>query len=94
LRFGAARLPRATRSHSLIEDLFLRATIPPWDSDAAPQYGQLRGTLEREGRSMGSLDMTIGADVPALGTVLVSNDHAFTRIRGPKVEDWIKGSRR
>jgi len=54
LRFGAARLPRAMRLHSLIEDFFLRVTILPWDSDAARQYGQLRATLELEGRQMGT----------------------------------------
>jgi tRNA(fMet)-specific endonuclease VapC len=94
LRFGAARLPQATRLHSLIEDFFLRVTILPWDSDAARQYGQLRATLEREGRPMGNLDMMIGAHALALGAVLVSNDHAFARIEGLKVEDWTKGSRR
>ena len=72
MRFGAARLPDATRLHSLIEDFFLRVTILPWDSDAARQYGQLRATLEREGRPMGNLDMMIGAHALALGAVLVS----------------------
>jgi tRNA(fMet)-specific endonuclease VapC len=93
LRFGAARLPHATRLHSLIEDFFLRVTILPWDSDAARQYGQLRATLEREGHPMGNLDMMIGAHALALGAVLVSNDRAFTRIKGLKVEDWTKSSR-
>lgn len=94
LRFGAARLPQAMRLHSLIEDFFLRVTILPWDSDAARRYGQLRATLEREGRPMGNLDTMIGAHALALGAVLVSNDHAFTRIKGLKVEDWTKGARR
>jgi tRNA(fMet)-specific endonuclease VapC len=50
LRFGAARLPHATRLHNLIENFFLRVTILPWDSGAAQHYGQLRATLEREGQ--------------------------------------------
>jgi tRNA(fMet)-specific endonuclease VapC len=93
LRFGAARLPHAVRLHSLIEDFFLRVAILPWDSDAAQQYGQLRATLEREGQPMGNLDVMIAAHALAVGAVLVTNDHAFTRIKKLKVEDWTKPSR-
>jgi tRNA(fMet)-specific endonuclease VapC len=94
LRFGAARLPNAKRLRSLIEDFFLRVVILPWDSEAARQYGQLRATLENEGRPMGNLDIMIGAHALALGAELVSSDHAFARIRGLKVQDWTKGSSR
>jgi len=38
--------------------------------------------------------MMIGAHALALGAVLVSDDHAFTRIEGLNVEDWTKGARR
>ena len=93
LRFGAARLPHAARLHAIIEDFFLRVAILPWDSDAARQYGQLRAMLEREGQPMGNLDVMIAAHALAAGTVLVTNDHAFSRIRKLKIEDWTKASR-
>jgi tRNA(fMet)-specific endonuclease VapC len=93
LRFGAARLPHATRLHSVIEDFFLRVAVLPWDSDAAQQYGQLRATLERKGQPMGNLDIMIGAHALALGAVLVTNDHAFTRIEKLKIVDWTKEPR-
>jgi tRNA(fMet)-specific endonuclease VapC len=93
LRFGAARLPHAARLHSLIEDFFLRVAILPWDSDAAQQYGRLRATLEREGQPIGNLDAMIAAHALALDAVLVTNDHAFARIRKLKVADWSKATR-
>ena len=93
LRFGAARLPHATRLHTMIEDFFLRVAILPWDSDAAQHYGQLRAALEREGQPVGNLDAMIGAHALALGAILVTNDRAFGRIKKLKVEDWTKGSR-
>lgn len=93
LRFGAARLPHATRLHGMIEDFFLRVAILPWDSDAAQQYGQLRATLEREGQPMGNLDAMIGAHALALDAILVTNDRAFGRIKKLKVEDWTKAAR-
>jgi tRNA(fMet)-specific endonuclease VapC len=46
--------------------------------------------LEREGQPMGNLDMMIGAHALALGSILVSHDRAFTRIKKLKVEDWTR----
>jgi tRNA(fMet)-specific endonuclease VapC len=77
----------------LIAKLSLRVTVLPWESDAAQQYGRLRATLEREGQPLGNLDIIIGAHALALGVVLVTNDHAFTRIKTLKAEDWTKRSR-
>jgi tRNA(fMet)-specific endonuclease VapC len=93
LRFGAVRLPQAVRLHAMIEDFFLRVAILPWDSDAARQYGQLRATLEREGQPMGNLDVMIAAHALAVNGVLVTNDHAFARIKKLKIEDWTKSSK-
>lgn len=90
LRYGAARLPHAARLHDLIEDFFLRVAVLAWDSDAAQQYGQLRAMLEREGQPMGNLDAMIGAQALALGAILVTNDHAFARIKKLKIADWTK----
>ena len=93
LRFGAVRLPHATRLHNLIEDFFLRVAVLPWDSDAAQQYGRLRATLEREGQPMGNLDAMIAAHALALDAVLVTNDHAFARIKKLRLADWTKEAR-
>jgi len=93
LRFGAARLPHATHLLNMIEDFFLRVAVLPWDSDAAQQYGQLRAALEREGTPIGNLDTMIAAHALALNAVLVTNDHAFARIRKMKVVDWTKEAR-
>jgi len=94
LRFGAARLPQATRLHNMLEDFFLRIAVLPWDSEAAQGYGQLRAMLEREGQPMGNLDVMIAAHALALEAVLVTNDHAFARIKKLKVVDWTKEVRR
>jgi len=93
LRFGAARLPHATRLHAVIEDFLLRVAVLPWDSDAARQYGQLRAALEREGQPMGNLEVMFAAHALAVGVVLVTNDHAFARIKKLKIEDWTQESR-
>ena len=90
LRFGAARLPQATRLHGLLEEFFPRVTILAWDSAAARQYGQLRAYLEKQGQPMGSLDLMIGAHALALDLVLVTHDRAFRRIKKLQIEDSTK----
>ena len=94
LRFGIALLPQATRLRSMVDDLFLRVAILPWDSSAAQAYGELRAYLQREGQPMGNLDVMIAAHALALEVILVTNDMAFSRIKRLKVEDWTKGSQR
>lgn len=88
LRYGIARKPGATKWQQVVEEFLLQMTVLSWDSGAAKQYGDLRADLERQGQPMGTLDMMIGAHALVIGAILVSNDHAFTRITGLNVEDW------
>lgn len=89
LRYGAAR-SSSVPLQTTLEQFLLGVTIFPWDSEAAQQYGDLRATLEREGRLMGSLEMMIAAHTLALGLTLITNDRAFGRIKKLKTEDWTK----
>jgi tRNA(fMet)-specific endonuclease VapC len=88
LLYGVARRPEATRLHAIVSEFLLRVSVQPWDSNVARHYGTLRAALENQGRPIGNLDMMIGAHALALGAVLVTNDQAFSRIRGLKIENW------
>jgi len=88
LRFGVARLPQARRLPELVENFLSLVTVLPWDSDCARSYGALRAMLEREGRTMGNLDMMIAAHALATGLTLITSDRAFSRIRRLRVENW------
>ena len=90
MRYGVARLPDATRLKTIVDEFLVRVAILPWGSEAARSYGQLRATLEREGQPMGNLDLTIAAQALAMGAVLVTNDHAFARIKRLKTIDWTQ----
>lgn len=89
LRYGAARSGSAPLQ-ATVEQFLLAVTIFSWDSEAAREYGDLRATLEREGRLMGSLDMMIAAHALAMKLVLITNDRAFGRIKRLKTEDWTR----
>jgi tRNA(fMet)-specific endonuclease VapC len=90
LTYGVARKPDAAHLRTIVEEFLLRVTILPWDSNAARQYGELRAALEQQGQLMGSLDMMIGAHALSAGLFLVTNDRAFARIKGLKIQDWTK----
>ena len=90
LDYGVARRPYETRLHKVVNEFLLRVTILAWDSGAAQQYRGLRAVLEVEGRSMGNLDMMIGAHALAADLILVTHDKAFKRIEKLKIEDWTK----
>jgi len=90
LRFGVVRLPHARNLGLAVEEFLLRVEILPWDSDAARQYAPLRAALEQEGEPMGNLDLMIAAQALAAGTILVTSDRVFRRVKGLKIEDWSR----
>ena len=90
LRYGVARRPGSPRLAEIVDAFLLRASVYPWDSAAAREYGLLRAALEGQGRAMGNLDMMIAAHAIALGAVLITHDRAFARIKQLKTEDWTR----
>jgi tRNA(fMet)-specific endonuclease VapC len=90
LRFGVLRLPGAKRLAIVVEEFLRFIDIRPWDSAAAQNYGQLRASIEQQGRPMGNLDLMIAAHSLALGTILVSSDRVFRRVKELKLEDWTR----
>jgi len=90
LRFGVARRPEAVSLKTAVEEFLLRIQVLAWNSDAARHYALLRAALEREGEPMGNLDMMIAAQALAAPAILVTNDRAFRRVQGLKIEDWSR----
>ncbi len=88
LRYGLARKPDATALHAAVHAFLLHVQALPWDSEAAARYGELRAALEADGKPMGNMDTLIAAHALAAGATLVSNDRAFKRVAGLRVEDW------
>lgn len=90
LLFGLARRPTAKRLHVAVREFLLRVETLPWDSNVTERYGQLRAAMERKGKTLGPLDLLIGAHALATGATLVSNDKAFERVPGLRIADWTK----
>jgi len=64
--------------------------ILPFNKQAAITYGDIRSSLEKQGRVIGSNDLLIAAHALSLDCILVTNDQReFNRVDGLKLENWV-----
>ena len=62
-----------------------------FDVNAAESYGKIRADLEKQGTSIGPLDMMIAGHAKSLNyTVVPNNTKAFNRVPGLKIEHWAE----
>jgi tRNA(fMet)-specific endonuclease VapC len=91
LRYGIARLQRATHRGEQLEELLSWIAILPFDDAAARRAAALRADLERLGRPIGPHDILIAATTLAAGATLVTRNLAeFSRVPGLQVQDWYE----
>lgn len=90
LLHGVARKPEAKNFPIVVKGFLQRIDILPWDSDAAKVYASLRYNCEKNGISLGSMDMLIAAHAISAGAVLVTNDRAFNNVKNNdlRLADW------
>src|ERR1700722_16334332 len=90
LRYGALRKgsPRLLAElEGILNEFEVKGLEPP----AALHYGRLRTDLEIAGTPIGANDMFLAAHALALDATLVSdNEREFSRVRGLKLENWLR----
>jgi tRNA(fMet)-specific endonuclease VapC len=88
---GVAKKPEAKHLPVIVNEFLLRVEILPWDSHAAKAYAELRTACEKNGKSLGVMDMLIAAHSVSSGATLVTNDKAFYNVgHYLSLEDWTK----
>jgi tRNA(fMet)-specific endonuclease VapC len=88
LLFGLAKRPEAKQLHRAVREFLRRVDVLPWDSSIAEQYGTTRAHMELRGTILAPLDLLIGIHALSVDATLVTNDQAFSRISGLRLEDW------
>jgi tRNA(fMet)-specific endonuclease VapC len=89
LLHGAAKSARPDDNRRAVEQLRSRLEVLPFDEDAAGHAADIRATLEREGRIIGSYDLLIAGHARSRGRVVVTNNmREFARVAGLRCEDW------
>lgn len=90
LQYGLAKRPDAKQLHAIVIEFLRCVDVLPWDSAIAERYGSVRATLEKEGKGLASLDLLIAAHALDTRSILITNDQAFKKVPGLKVEDWTE----
>jgi tRNA(fMet)-specific endonuclease VapC len=91
LMAGAAKSQNASAARRRIEALASVVPIAQLPIQAAQYYGEIRAALERAGTPIGANDLWIAAHARAEGLVVVTNnEREFKRVKGLKVENWVK----
>jgi len=88
--FGAEKR-ESPALEAAVRDLAACIGVVAYDEAAATHYGQLRAELEKLGAPLGANDLFVAAHARSLGLVLVTNDAAFKRAPGLRVENWLGG---
>ena len=76
----------------LREFQMLLETIVVWSLEQPTEdhYAALRVAMEQSGEHIGPNDLWIAAQALAMDAVVVTDDRAFQRLPGLKVENWLR----
>jgi tRNA(fMet)-specific endonuclease VapC len=90
LQFGVQKSLNPSQNQGALEQFLVPLTIADFDYKAAVVYGEIRATLEAQGRSIGPLDTLIAAHALSLNLTLVTNNiREFSRVPNLKVVNWV-----
>ncbi len=91
LQYGVAKSQNAERNQDALQEFLLPLEILPFEESAAFHYGKIRTLLERQGSSIGAMDLLIAAHALALAVpVVTNNEREFSRVPGLTVENWVE----
>jgi tRNA(fMet)-specific endonuclease VapC len=90
LEYGIAKSQYPERNRvALIEFMSLFHILPFTDKDAV-EYGNIRSSLEKEGKPIGAMDFLLAAQAKTNDLILVTNNtKEFERIEGLMIENWV-----
>ena len=91
LAYGVEVSPRKQQDQTALDAYLRHVAVLDFPSDAAVDYGVIRGDLKSRGMLIGGNDLLIAAHARCLGLTLVSNiSREFGRVSGLKLENWTE----
>lgn len=90
LQYGVAKSAFPDKNSKRLEAFLAPFQILPYDENATKYYGEIRSQLEKQGQTIGPLDLLIAAHAMSCGLTLVTNNaKEFERVASLEVENWI-----
>lgn len=92
LMHGAEKSQYVSKNLANVEAFIARLQVLDYGQKAASHYGNIRASLEKQGKSIGVNDLHIAAHARSEGLILVTNNEKeFIRVEGLRVENWVVG---
>lgn len=89
LIFGVEKSSQPDRNRLALTLLLSSIPVMEFDVNAGDCYGKIRTQLEKDGTSIGAMDLLIAAHCQSLGYTLVTNNvREFRRVKGLSVGNW------
>ena len=90
LEYGIAKSSQPEKNKIALTKFLAPIDILDFGDQAAQSYGQIRATLEEQGRTIGPLDTLIAAHAYTLECTLVTNNiKEFDRVNNLKLQNWL-----
>ena len=90
LYYGAYKSQFVEKNLLALEHFLQAFNILEYDVKAAIEYGEIRATLEKQGKVIGGLDMQIAAHARSQDMILVTNNtKEFIRVENLIVDNWV-----
>jgi len=95
LIYGVQKSAQRDRAIEVLTEMIGLLPVLALPPNAASTYGEIRAALEAKGEIIGNNDLWIAAHAKAAGLTLVTNNQReFSRIKGLKIETWVRGAKR
>ena len=90
LQYGVTKSAAQKKNQRVLDQFLTHVDVKPWETEAAFHYGKIRTLLERQGTTIGNMDLMIAAHARSLDTTLVThNSREFQRVPDLVWEDWV-----
>jgi len=90
LQYGVEKSAFVQRNQNVLDEFVDRLEVVDWDRAAAKEHALLRASLEKQGITIGQLDLQIAAHAKSRNDVLVTNNlREFNRVPDLKLENWV-----
>lgn len=87
---GVEKSALPEHSRRQVEDFVSRLEILSYGDKSAAHYGDIRATLECQGKTIGVNDLHIAAHARSEGLIVVTNNlKEFERVAGLRFENWL-----
>jgi tRNA(fMet)-specific endonuclease VapC len=91
LLYGVQLSSKKKANQAAVDALSRHVAVLQWPQEAAGHYAEVRADLKKKGSMIGANDLLIAAHARSLGAIVVTNNTKdFARVKGLRIENWMR----